>query len=528
MASAPDRRRPDPGRVRCPPLFRLPDRRGTLSVVSIHRPILLSQLWRWRRSVIVDDLRTYRGIDIIAGALHLADYIERHCTTPTLGVMLPTSGLFPMAALGGWMLGKTVVPLNYLLKLPDLEYVLRDCGTDTVITAGPLLEHMGYRPRVPCLLELDRLSFRGAPTPRWPASAERDDLALILYTGGTTGRPKGVMLTHGNITANIWQILRWVRFRRSEVLLGVLPQFHAFGLTVLTLLPLTFGCKVVYSARFVPAKMIRLLREHRPTVLVAIPSMYGALLHVRDAGPEDFASLRYVVSGAEPLPEAVASAFYRRFKVRIAEGYGLTETAPVSNWCRPWEWRPRSVGLPLPDIDQRIVDPNTGVELGPGQDGEIVMRGPNVTPGYYRLPQETAAAFDARGFFHTGDIGHVDADGHLYITGRIKEMMIIGGENVFPREIEEVLERHPAVAASGVVGIRDPLRGESPAAFVELREGATAAERDLMVWCRQNLPPYKCPGVVRIVDRLPRSPVGKVLRRELRAMLPATETLSAR
>lgn len=490
--------------------------------MSVHWPILRNLLMNPRRVFAIDDLRRYRGIDLLVGAMHLAGEIDRRCSSWTVGVMLPTGGAFPMAVLAGWMLGKTVVPLNYLLKPEELQFVIDDCGTDTVLTAGPMLDFLGQRPRIRNLIELDRLSFSGFPEPRWPALADDDDLALLLYTSGTSGRPKGVMLTHGNITSNIDQIEDWVDFGRDEVLLGVLPQFHTFGLTVLTLLPLTIGCRVVYTARFVPHKIIKLLREHRPTVLVAIPSMYGALLHAKDAGPEDFASLRYIVSGGEPLPEAVFNGFRDRFRATINEGYGLTETAPVTNWCRPHEWRAHSVGRPLPGIDQRIVDINTGALLRPGEEGEIIMKGPNIMKGYYNRPEETAVVFDAQGFFKTGDIGRVDEDGFLYITGRLKEMIIVGGENVFPREIEEVLNAHPAVAASGVIGVSDSIRGELPAAFVELREGQQADEKALQSWCRERLAGYKVPRSIWIVPALPRNPTGKILRRELKKMVPAT------
>ena len=289
---------------------------------------------------------------------------------------------------------------------------------------------------------------------------------------------------------------------------------------LLTLLPLSFGLRVVYTAKFVPHRLVRLIRENRPTVMVAIPSMYNALLHVKDASREDFASLRYVVSGGEPLPDAVASAFSERYGVRINEGYGLTETSPVTNWCRPWEYRPHSVGRVLPRIDQRIVDLNTRAEVPPGEDGEVIMRGPNIMRGYFKRPEDTGAVFDSNGFFKTGDIGRLDDDGHLFITGRLKEMIIVGGENVFPREIEEVLNRHPAVADSGVIGMTDPMRGELPVAFVELKEGQKVEERELLSWCRERLAGYKCPSWVKVVEKLPRNPTGKIVRRELKKQLP--------
>jgi long-chain acyl-CoA synthetase len=487
--------------------------------VSIHWPIIRALLRSPRRVSVIDDRRSYRAIDLLVGALHVAAAVKARCDRPTVGVMLPTGGAFPITALAGWMLGKTIVPLNYLLKPEELQYVVDNCETDTLVTVGPMLEHLGHTPRVKHVVTLDTLDFRGVPDPLRPVLAGDDDLAVLLYTSGTSGKPKGVMLTHGNLGANVDQVLRWIELTPRDSLLGVLPQFHSFGLTVLTLMPLAAGLRVVYPMRFIPQKIVRLIKEHRPTVLIAIPSMYNALLSTKDAVPEDFSSLRLIVSGGEPLPDAVAARFYERFNIRINEGYGLTETSPATNWCRPFEYRPHSVGKALPDIVQRIVDPQTGLVVPPGHDGEVQMTGPNVMRGYFKLPNETAAAFTPDGFFRTGDIGRLDDDGHLYITGRLKEMLIIGGENVFPREIEEALNRHPAVADSGVIGIEDPMRGELPLAFVELREGAAAEPMELLGWCRRHLAGYKVPGEVRMIAALPRNATGKIVRRDLRKLI---------
>lgn len=489
--------------------------------MSVHWPIIRTCLRNARRELIVDDRRTYRGLDLLIGALHLASEIERRSTTQTVGIMLPTCGLFPMAALAAWMVGKTVVPLNYLLRPDELQFVVDDCGADTIISAGQMLEHMGTVPKARHLLKMEDVGFTGFPEPHWPAGARDDDLAVLLYTSGTSGRPKGVMLTHGNLAANIRQIGDWVDFTTRDILLGVLPQFHTFGLTVLTLLPLTGGCKVVYTARFVPHRIVKSIREHRPTAFIAIPSMYNALLHVKDAGPADFTSLRFAVSGGEPLPDAVFTAFRERYGITINEGYGLTETSPVTNWCRPHEWREHSVGRAVPRVVEKIRDLATNQFLGPNEDGEVLIAGPNIMRGYYNRPDETAAAFDERGYFKTGDIGRLDDDGHLFITGRLKEMMKVGGENVFPREIEEILNLHPAVGASGAIGVSDPIRGELPVAFVEFNEGQTATEVELLTWCRARLAGYKVPRSIVVVSELPRNPTGKIMRRELRKLLPA-------
>lgn len=487
--------------------------------MSVHWPILRNLLRHPTRVAAVDERRSYKSIEIVVGALHLAGLMESKCATPTVGTLLPSSGAFPMAALAGWSLGKVVVPLNFLLKHEELQYVIDDCETDTIITARAMLDFMKFTPKVRNLICLEDVKFEGVPPLRWPAGAGEDDLAVLLYTSGTSGRPKGVMLTHGNLSANISQIQRWIEFTTDDIMLGVLPQFHSFGLTVLTLVPLTMGFRAIFIPRFVPHKIVQALRQHRPTIFVAIPSMYGALLAVKDGGPEDFKSLRITVSGGEPLPEAIAHKVNSRFGVELNEGYGLTETAPVTNWCRPSEIRPHSVGKPLPDIDQRIVDLNTGLRVPQGHEGEVQMKGPNIMKGYFKLPEETAAAFTDDGYFRTGDIGHFDQDGHLYITGRLKEMMIIGGENVFPREIEEVLNKHHSVAASGVVPMSDPLRGEQPVAFVEIKEGETFDEQALKTWCRRSLAGYKVPALIRVLAELPKNPTGKIMRRELKKLV---------
>ncbi len=349
--------------------------------MTVHSPIIRTCLKNLRRPLVIDDRRTYRGIELLAPAFHIASEIERKSSTQTVGLLLPTGGTFPIAALGAWMLGRTVVPLNYLLKPDELQYVIDDCGCDTILTVGPMLDHLGYRPKVTNLITLESLDFRTVPELRWPASPAPDDLACLLYTSGTSGRPKGVMLTHTNLASNVQQIIDWVDISPQDTVLGVLPQFHSFGLTVLTLLPLTLGMKAIYSARFVPQQIIRLFREHKPTLFVGIPSMYNALLAAKSAKPDDFASLRYAVSGGEPLPQDTLDRFRDRFGVTICEGYGLTETSPVTNWCRPHEWRRGSVGQPLPRVEQAILDTVTGqvtpAASSQGSEGELLIRGPH-------------------------------------------------------------------------------------------------------------------------------------------------------
>ena len=487
--------------------------------MSVHWPIIRRIFAAPTAIAVRDDRRSYRRAELLVAAMHLADHLEGACRTQTLGIMLPTSGAFPIAALAGWILGKTIVPLNYLLKPEELQFVVDDCGTDTVVTADALLEHIGDPPRAGTIVRMDSVSFEGVPSPRIPARPADSELAALVYTSGTSGRPKGVMLTHANFSANIRQFTERFAFSSRDVMFGVLPQFHSFGLTALTLAPLSVGFEVVYAARFVPHRVLERLRDTGATYFVGIPSMFNALLGLKNAEPADFTSLKYAVSGAEPLPSGVGARFLDRFGVRIHEGFGMTETAPVTHVNTAEAWRPGSVGKPLEGVRQRIVDLETGRDLGPGLDGELRLDGPNVMEGYYNRPDLTAEAFDERGWLRTGDIARIDAEGFLYITGRLKDMIIVGGENVFPREIEEAIDAHPSVHACGVIGEPDDMRGEVPVAFIETEPDAEFNEQDLLRFCRDRIAGYKVPKRVIRVEALPRSPTGKVLRRELREML---------
>ncbi len=471
------------------------------------------------RVLITDDQRSYKGMEVLAGAMHIADQIDSLARVPRVGLLIPTSGVFPMAALGAWLTGRAIVPMNYLLSQEELQYVIDDCGCDVIIASRKLIEHMGFVPRVKNLVYLEDLSFRSMPSPRLPKTSSRDALAVLLYTSGTSGRPKGVMLTHGNLLANTKQVTEHIEVSAGDTFFGVLPQFHSFGLTALTLVPIMAGARVCYSARFMPKRIVEGIKEERASIFLGIPSMYNALLTVKNAKPEDFQSLRLAISGGEPLPEDVVRRFQERFGVCLCEGYGMTETSPVTNVLMPTENRQGTVGRALPGVIQRVVDPETSLELPAGTDGELRIAGPNVMQGYFQLDEETKKAFDEHGYLKTGDMAQIDCDGFLSITGRIKEMMIVGGENVFPREIEEVLDAHPSVHASGVCGLIDPVRGEVPIGFVELEDGCSIESDALKIWCRERLAGFKVPRCIAIIGELPRNATGKIVRRRLLALL---------
>ncbi len=509
-------------------------------------PIVKQALAAPRRTAVIDDNGHHTYGDIVGAAAFIADAIDTATQAKHVGIILPTGAAFPMALLGAWWAGRTAVPLNYMLAPDELAYVVGDSDIDTIITVEPMIKWLrstadqpgGGVPGIPDgvkLLKLEDMDRTGWPPLRWPPVPSSDDLAAILYTSGTSGRPKGVMLTHGNLRSNVDAAIDHAGVTSEDIFLGVLPQFHSFGLTGLTLVPLCAGARIVSTARFVPRRVVDLIRTHRPHLIVAVPSMYGALLSVKNAAADDLSSIRAAISGGEPLPRAVAEAYQERFGLRLLEGYGLTETSPMTNWSTPQRCRDRSVGPALPGVTIIIVDGHTRC-LGPGEEGEVLIAGPNIMRGYYKLPDVTREVFveiDLNGngpggrahsgrteFFRTGDIGKLDEDGYLYITGRKKEMLIIGGENVFPREIEEVLNRHPSVAGSAVIGRQDAMRGEVPIAFIEVQDGESFDEPALRAWCRDALAGYKVPREIHQIDALPRSPTGKILRRQLSAAQP--------
>ena len=496
--------------------------------MAIHWPILRRLLTNPFKRVMTDDSRDYRGIDLLVASLHMADRIESTCRTQNVGLLLPTSGAFPISALGAWMAGKTIVPLNYLLKPDELQYVIDDAGLDTIFTVQPMLDYLDRTPLVTNLVRLEDMNFKSVPMPTIPRGAKGSDTAAIVYTSGTSGKPKGVMLSHDALAANVRQGKEHLHLSaRDDCMLGVLPQFHCYGMTQLTLTPLTHGVRVVYTARFMPKRLIELVRDQKATIMVGIPSMYNAIASLKSGNPEHFASVRLIVSGSEALPDAVQQKFKDRYGKHICEGYGMTEMAPATHCAVSEACRPHSVGRPVPGVEQRIVDPKSERELPVGTDGEIRLRGPNMMQGYYHLPEKTREVFDPDGFYRTGDQGRIDEDGFLFITGRIKEMIIVGGENVFPREIEDVLNRHPAVHASGVIGKADPTRGEVPVAFVELCEEVDRSSFDtseLVGFCREHLAGYKIPKQIRVIDALPRNPTGKILRRDLHQYLESDGT----
>lgn len=486
------------------------------------------------RTAVVDDRGAKSYLECVIGAMMFSRLIEKETGKDTVGVLLPTSGGTPLAMLGAWLAYRVPVPLNFLLGKEELQYVIKHSGMDTILTVQAMLDFIGGKEVIPAgvkvvLLEEALPKIGKVSSLRWPAKHEKSDTAVILYTSGTSGVPKGVPLSFGNLESNVDGGIERGAFTRDDVFLGVLPQFHSFGLTAGSLFPLVLGAKVVYSARFVPKKIVELFRLHKPTVFMAVPTMYGALLSAKDAKKEDFASLRMCISGGEPLPEATRREMKDRLGVQLLEGYGLTETSPVVAWSTREHFKDGCVGKVLSNVDVQVVS-EEGAVLPRGESGEILISGPNVFAGYFQDPETTKGVFtDAevagirKRYFRTGDIGVLDQEGFLAITGRKKEMLIVGGLNVFPRGIEEVLNNHPSVKDSGVVGRPDGMRGEVPVAFVEVKEDQAFDEAALRAHCREHLAGYKVPKEVVLLPSLPRTPTGKVLRRKLKELLPKDE-----
>jgi len=352
------------------------------------------------------------------------------------------------------------------------------------------------------------------------------DVAMIQYTGGTTGHPKGVMLTHANLVANTIQTTAW--FYRMEIgkerYLAALPLFHVFGLTVLMNQAVYRAGSLLLVPRFEPKLVLDTARRRKPTIFPGAPTMYIALLNDSSAREGDLGSIRFCISGAAPLPRDVQEKFEKKSGGRLIEGYGLTEAAPVTH-CNPlWGYRKNgTIGIPLPDTDARIVGEDSMEPLPVGQIGELVVRGPQVMKGYWNRPEETAGVL-RDGWLRTGDLGTMDDEGFFTIIDRKKDIILAGGYNVYPREIEEVLFEHPAVKEASVLGVPDPYRGETVKAYIVVKEGWQVSEMQLDRWCRDRLASYKVPKQYEFRSSLPLSLIGKVLRRKLREEQNSEET----
>jgi long-chain acyl-CoA synthetase len=433
-----------------------------------------------------------------------------------------------------WRAGAAVVPVLFLLTAEELGHILRDSEAVAVVTTPELLpkvrEAAAQAPsvrHVVCVdgadvegVVVDFASLAGAEPMPAPHDCAEDDVAVILYTSGTTGVPKGVLLSHRNLVSMARAAHQATDLGDGHVGLAALPLSHSYGISA-TLASSFRKATAVMLRWFDAAESLRVIEEFKVTVTALVPTMMVYLLDHPDAATRDTSSLQWVVSGGAALPVEVQREFEQRFGCTILQGYGLSESSAQCAVNPRDAPRVGSVGRPVPGVAVRIVD-DEGGELPQGEVGEIVMRGPNVMLGYRNLPEETAKVL-RDGWLHSGDMGYVDADGYLYVVDRKKDLIIRGGFNILPRDVEEVLHEHPAVAQAAVIGVPDRRMGEQVRAYVALKSGALATPEELMAFCRERLAAYKTPSSVELLPALPLNAIGKVLKRELRSMVAAAE-----
>jgi long-chain acyl-CoA synthetase len=445
-----------------------------------------------------------------------------------VSLLLPNSAEYVIAYFACFKLGALAGPVNSLLKPEEMAYVVGNSEARLILYNTQFdAQVSGLRREAKTLREAlvfddERAATEGqeGEPGAWGGNVlTRDDEAIIIYTSGTTGKPKGCLLTHGNLLANARQIVEWLGFTKDDRLLTVMPLFHMNAVSVTTVSALYAGGSTVTSARFSASRFWQVVSDYQVTSFGSVATMLSMLLKTYPEGvPEGLSTerLRFAMCGSAPVPAEVMRRFEETFGCLVVEGYGLSESTCRSTFNPPdRSRRPGSCGMPIGN-EMRVVDEEDN-ELPYGEAGEIVMRGENIFKGYFKNDEATARAFRG-GWFHTGDVGFRDPEGFYYIIDRKSDMVIRGGENVYPREIDEVLYRHPAVAEAAAFGVPDPLYGEEVAAFVVLKEGRAATGEEVAAYCRDHLADYKCPKSVRVVASLPKGPTGKVLKRELQAL----------
>jgi long-chain acyl-CoA synthetase len=437
-----------------------------------------------------------------------------------VGIMLPNVPYFPVAYYGVLRAGGVVVPMNPLLKGREVRFYLSDPEAKLLIAWHEFAEpaESGAQEAGVEALLVKPGEFEGRLGDVEPdheiADRDEQDTAVILYTSGTTGTPKGAELTHQNLIRNTQVTVGLTDTSADDVLLGALPLFHAFGQTCSLNATISVGGTLSMIPRFDPGKALEIIQRDQVTVFQGVPTMFTAMLHHPDRSSYDASSLRVCVSGGSAMPVEVMRGFEKEFSCKVLEGYGLSETSPVASFNHPdRERKPGTIGQPVEGVEMKVVD-DDGQEVAQGEVGEIVIRGHNVMKGYWRKPDATAETI-VEGWFHTGDMGRIDEDGYFSIVDRKKELIIRGGYNVYPREIEEVLYEHPAVQEAAVVAVPDEKMGEEVGAAVVLKQGEDVSEDELRSYLKEQLAAYKYPRRVWFADELPKGPTGKILKREI-------------
>ena len=445
-----------------------------------------------------------------------------------VSLLLPNGVEYVVAYFACFKLGALAGPVNSLLKPEEMAYVVGNSEARTLLYDSQFEAQVSeVRAAVPTLTdavvfddEAEATKGVGSESEAWRETGlAPEDEAIIIYTSGTTGKPKGCLLTHANLIANARQIVEWLGFKEDDRLLTIMPLFHMNAVSVTTVSALYAGGSTVVSPRFSASRFWQIIDEYRITSFGSVATMLSMLLATYPEGvPEGLSaeSLRFAMCGSAPVPAEVMRRFEETFGCLVVEGYGLSESTCRSTFNPPdARRRAGSCGMPIGN-EMRVFDEENR-ELPDGESGEIVMRGENVFKGYFKNDEATARAFRG-GWFHTGDVGYRDTEGFFHIIDRKSDMIIRGGENIYPREIDELLYRHPAIAEAAAVGVPDNLYGEEVAAFVVAKEGRAVTPDEIVAYCREHLADFKCPKTVRVVGALPKGPTGKVLKRELQAL----------
>lgn len=461
-----------------------------------------------------------------------------------VALLLGNSPHFVIGLYGALRLGATIIPINPIYTADEIGYILRNgdvkvvVGLDLMIPlADKMHEHLptveyfitceSGQPEA-ALIDPSNLSFSsklktfsnvvsiGKLDFNEP-SVDENDVAIILYTSGTTGKPKGAMLTHRNLYSNAIDVSNYLKMNEEDRVITTLPMFHVFCLTVALNAPLMNGATLLIVPKFSPGEIFRLAKKYEATVFAGVPTMYNFLLQYPEGEANDLKSLRLCISGGAAMPVALLEGFEKKFNVVVSEGYGLSEASPVTCF-NPLD-RPRkagSIGQSILNVENKVVN-ELGDEVRPGEVGELIVKGPNVMKGYYKMPEETAATIK-EGWLYTGDLAKMDEEGYFYIVDRKKDIVLVGGYNVYPREIEEVLYEHPDIVEVAVIGVPDPDFGEAVRAFVVSKNSALTEEQ-VIVYCKEHLAKYKVPRSVDFLDELPKNTTGKILRKSLKEQI---------
>ncbi|PLR86692.1 fatty acid--CoA ligase family protein [Bacillus sp. V33-4] len=458
-----------------------------------------------------------------------------------IALLLGNSPYFVISLYGALRLGAKVIPINPIYTLDEIGYILKNGDVKVVVALDlllPLAEKMHHSlPDVeqyivcetpqgqqagtdvtslsvfPKLKPFTEVVATGDPSFAGP-DLQEEDVAVILYTSGTTGKPKGAMLTHKNLYRNAKDSGDYLRINEDDRVITTLPMFHVFCLTVALNAPLMNGATILIDPKFSPKEIFRLARKYQPTVFAGVPTMYNFLLQYEEGNPDDLKSLRLCISGGASMPVALLKSFENKFNVLLSEGYGLSEASPVTCFNpldRPR--KPGSIGQSIMNVENKVVN-ELGEEVPVGEVGELIVRGPNVMKGYYKMPEDTAVTI-RDGWLYTGDLARMDEEGYFYIVDRKKDMILVSGYNVYPREVEEVLYNHPDVVEVAVVGIPDPNLGEAVKCYV-VSKNQQLTEKDLFEYCSEHLAKYKIPSAIVFLEELPKNTTGKILRRALK------------